>query len=123
MSRLPIFRRCDTSGNVCREFSIRWIQRWITEIGDQLKTAPLTLNPDLVAVSKMYGPSTVLLGDAAHSFGPNLGIGFAPGSTLTRSRREFCRANAAIVDAKVLGDALKSAEGDVEAVGRAFHDQ
>ena len=60
-------------------------QEWITEIADQLKTAPMTRNADVILVSKMYGPSTVLLGDAAHSFSPNIGIGFVPDLHLSQT--------------------------------------
>ena len=83
MSCLPTFRRYVLLNSVRRE-SLTGFQEWIKEIGDQLKTAPLTKNPDAIVVSKMYGPSTVLLGDAAHVFSPNLGIGFVPNLHLTR---------------------------------------
>ena len=77
---LPIFSRSVDSraSSTDAEFSIGF-REWIKEIGDQLKTAPTTRYPEVIDLSRMHGPSTVLPEDAARSFSPILNIGSLPG--------------------------------------------
>eukprot|EP00803_Ostreobium_quekettii_P003079 evm.model.scf_1282.1 EVM.evm.TU.scf_1282.1 scf_1282:2036-13121(+) len=78
---------------------------WIKPIAEQLKTAPESIAGPVTRCTAFVGPAMVLLGDAAHSVTPAMGIG----------------CNMAVEDAVLLDKALGTAAGDVGAAVRGFN--
>lgn len=76
------------------------------EMSRQLVGAVLSHGNLNTHCSQIWGPSAVLLGDAAHSMWPTLGQGV----------------NSALEDASVLSSILRSCKGDLSAVPKSFHD-
>jgi len=81
-------------------------QDWKQGIQQRIERAPASKTPTLTYVSKLNGPRTVLIGDAAHGVSPSLGFG----------------CNMAITDSEALNDALNAANGDASLVPQKFHD-
>ncbi|KAG2495591.1 hypothetical protein HYH03_006191 [Edaphochlamys debaryana] len=79
-------------------------KEWCSEAATQLAEGPANPAGKRVRVSHMYGPSCVLLGDAAHAVTPVFGQG----------------ANSALESCLVLNKCLTEAQGDLAKVPPAF---
>jgi len=79
-------------------------KQWVPEICRQLVEAKSTPNGASVKCSKLHGPSTVILGDAAHGVTPALGQG----------------CNAALESAEVLAKVLDEADGNADVAAPLF---
>jgi len=80
-------------------------QDWQQGILQRIETMAIAKTPTWTYVSKLNGPRTVLIGDAAHAVSPSTGFG----------------CNMAVTDGTALSDALSAANGDVSLVPQKFH--
>eukprot|EP00798_Chlamydomonas_sp_ICE-L_P016017 gene16017-22155_t len=77
---------------------------WIKKIPSQLVKTKATPAGKRVKCSQLYGPSTILIGDAAHAVSPVFGQG----------------ANSSLEDSPVLSKVLQAAAGDMSQIPEAY---